>query len=121
MVRERANVQDGTVIHTTPGVTTEVGVRATVADFVGEIVFSDSTRIAPYLRPDELHLGFNFSLVFQPWDAEAIRRSIDESLAALPIVSWVLENHDVTRIVTRFGEREARAAALLCPAFAKSA
>jgi alpha-glucosidase len=81
--------------------------------FVGEIVFSDSTRIAPYLRPDELHLGFNFSLVFQPWDAEAMRASIDESLAALPIVSWVLENHDVTRIVTRFGEHEARAAALL--------
>src|SRR5207247_11431 len=35
------------------------------------------------------------------------------SLAALPIVTWVLENHDVTRLVTRFGEREARAAALL--------
>ena len=28
-------------------------------------------------------------------------------------MTWVLENHDVTRIVTRFGEREARAAALL--------
>jgi alpha-glucosidase len=80
---------------------------------VGEIVFSDQTRVAPYLRPDELHLAFNFSLVFQDWDAEAIRRSIDESLAALPIVTWVFENHDVTRIVTRFGEREARAAALL--------
>jgi alpha-glucosidase len=81
--------------------------------FVGEIVFTDPRRIAPYLRPDELQLAFNFSLVFQPWDAEAMRRSIDESLAALPIVSWVLENHDVTRIVTRFGERQARAAALL--------
>ena len=41
------------------------------------------------------------------------RASIDEALAALPIVTWVLENHDVTRIVTRFGAREARAAALL--------
>ena len=39
--------------------------------------------------------------------------SIDASLAALPIVTWVLENHDVTRIATRFGKREARAAALL--------
>jgi alpha-glucosidase len=67
----------------------------------------------PYLRPDELHLAFNFSLVFQPWDADAIRRSIDGSLDALPIVTWVLENHDVTRLPTRFGEREARAAALL--------
>jgi alpha-glucosidase len=80
---------------------------------VGEVVFSDQTRVAPYLRPDELQLAFNFSLVFQDWNADAIRRSIDESLAALPIVTWVLENHDVTRIVTRFGAREARAAALL--------
>jgi carbonic anhydrase/acetyltransferase-like protein (isoleucine patch superfamily) len=31
IVRERANVQDGTVIHTTPDVTTEIGARATVA------------------------------------------------------------------------------------------
>jgi alpha-glucosidase len=80
---------------------------------VGEIVFSDQSRVAPYLRPDELHLAFNFALVFEHWDADAIRRSIDESLAALPIVTWVFENHDVTRIATRFGEREARAAALL--------
>ncbi|HET8527356.1 MAG TPA: alpha-amylase family glycosyl hydrolase [Gaiellaceae bacterium] len=81
---------------------------------VGEVTFSDQRRVAPYLRPDELHLAFNFSLVFQPWDAARIRASIDESLDALPIVTWVLENHDVTRIVTRFGgERQARAAALL--------
>jgi carbonic anhydrase/acetyltransferase-like protein (isoleucine patch superfamily) len=31
VIRERANVQDGTVIHTTPEVTTEIGRRATVA------------------------------------------------------------------------------------------
>ena len=31
VVRAGANVQDGTVIHTTPGVTTEIGPRATVA------------------------------------------------------------------------------------------
>src|SRR5204862_101932 len=58
-------------------------------------------------------LAFNFSLVFAPWDADAIRASIDESLEALPIVTWVLENHDVPRVATRFGVREARAAALL--------
>lgn len=31
VIRERANVQDGTVIHTTPGVTTEIGRGATIA------------------------------------------------------------------------------------------
>ena len=80
---------------------------------VGEVFLADQARVAPYLRPDELQLAFNFSLVFQPWDAAAIRQSIDASLAALPIVTWVLENHDVTRIATRFGKRQARAAALL--------
>src|SRR3954453_12076892 len=40
--------------------------------------------------------------------------SIDESLGEVPIDTWVFENHDVTRIVTRFGgEQRARAAALL--------
>jgi alpha-glucosidase len=80
---------------------------------VGEVVFTEQRRVAPYLRPDELHLAFNFSLIFADWDAEQIRASIDESLRELPIVTWVLENHDVTRIATRFGPREARAAALL--------
>jgi carbonic anhydrase/acetyltransferase-like protein (isoleucine patch superfamily) len=31
VIRERSNVQDGSVVHTTPGVTTEIGVGATVA------------------------------------------------------------------------------------------
>ncbi len=31
VLRERCNVQDGSVIHTTPGVTTEIGAGATVA------------------------------------------------------------------------------------------
>jgi alpha-glucosidase len=80
---------------------------------VGEVVFSDPARQAPYVRDDELQMAFNFTLLFEPWDAEAIRTAIDRSLAALPIVTWVLENHDVTRIATRYGKREARAAALL--------
>ena len=40
----------------------------------------DQARVAPYLRPDELHLAFNFSLVFQPWEAEAMRR-VDRRVA----------------------------------------
>jgi alpha-glucosidase len=81
---------------------------------IGEVVLSDQRRVAKYLRPDELHLSFNFSLLFQPWEAEAIRASIDEALRELPVVTWVFENHDVTRIASRFGgERQARAAALL--------
>jgi alpha-glucosidase len=80
---------------------------------VGEVVFTDPARVAPYVREDEMQLAFNFTLVDAPWDAAKLRTTIDSSLDALPVVTWVFENHDVTRIVTRYGEREARAAALL--------
>jgi alpha-glucosidase len=79
-------------------------------------------RLARYLRPDELHQAFNFHYVEAPWTAEAFRKVIDESLAAVSGVgaptTWVLSNHDVTRHVTRYGGgeiglRRARAAALL--------
>jgi alpha-glucosidase len=89
---------------------------------VGEVVFSDPARMTPYLRSDELHMAFNFTLLFQDWDAEGIRNAIDTSLAALVEVgappTWVFENHDVTRLPTRYGGgaeglRRARAAALL--------
>jgi alpha-glucosidase len=89
---------------------------------VGEVVFSDPTRIARYVRADELHLAFNFTLLFEEWDAERLRTAIDSTSAALADVgatpSWVLENHDVTRLPTRYGggedgRRRARAACLL--------
>jgi alpha-glucosidase len=89
---------------------------------VGEVVFSDPARMVPYLRSDELHMAFNFTLLFQDWDADGIRDAIDTSRAALAEVgappTWVLENHDVTRLPTRYGGgaeglRRARAAALL--------
>jgi alpha-glucosidase len=85
---------------------------------VGEITFSDPGRLAPFVRSDELHLAFNFTLLLEPWDATAIRNAIDRSREALGAVgappTWVLENHDVERLVTRYGGLgRARAAALL--------
>ena len=85
---------------------------------VGEVVFSDPERIARYVRPDELHLAFNFALLFEEWDAAKLRATIDRTLEALDAVgatsSWVLENHDVPRVPTRYGSlRAARAGALL--------
>jgi alpha-glucosidase len=89
---------------------------------VGEVFFRDPARVAAYVRPDELHLVFNFTLMFQGWNEEAIRGAVDQSLAALGAVgatpSWVLESHDVPRLPTRYGggaegSRRARAATLL--------
>jgi alpha-glucosidase len=89
---------------------------------VGEVTFSDPARLAAYVREDELHMAFNFTLLFQGWDADAIRDAVDRSRGALAEVgappTWVFENHDVTRLPTRYGGgeegvRRARAAALL--------
>ncbi|WP_338092016.1 glycoside hydrolase family 13 protein [Leifsonia aquatica] len=77
---------------------------------VGEIWLPDIDRFAMYLRPDELHTAFNFDFLARPWDAEELRTSIDETLAAHAPVeapsTWVLSNHDVTRPVTRYGRED---------------
>ncbi|QDZ16001.1 glycoside hydrolase family 13 protein [Humibacter ginsenosidimutans] len=74
---------------------------------VGEIWLPDLDRFARYLRPDELHMAFNFDFMVQPWDAGAFRHSIVETLAVHERVgapaTWVLSNHDITRPVTRYG------------------
>jgi alpha-glucosidase len=90
--------------------------------FVGEIVLENQEAVAQYVRPDELQLAFNFALLWDPWDAEAMRDTIDRTVSAMAAVgavpTWVLENHDVPRAPTRYGggkegRRRARAAALL--------
>jgi alpha-glucosidase len=85
---------------------------------VGEVVLRNQARVARYVRQDELHLAFNFRLLWEPWEAETIRAAIDGTLAALNQVgatpTWVLENHDVMRLPSRYGGHDrARAAALL--------
>jgi alpha-glucosidase len=90
--------------------------------FVGEIVLEDQEAVAQYVRPDELQLAFNFALLWDDWDAAAMRDTIDRTRTAMTAVgavpTWVLENHDVMRAPTRYGggeegRRRARAAALL--------
>jgi alpha-glucosidase len=89
---------------------------------VGEVYLADPAALARYVRPDELHLAFNFHLLWAPWDAAALRAAVEESLATNAgvhaVTSWVLSSHDAVRHRTRYGEgegglRRARAAALL--------
>lgn len=74
---------------------------------IGEVWLPDRERFANYLRPDELHSAFNFDFLGCAWDAAALRRCVDDTLAAhAPVgapATWVLSNHDVTRHVTRYG------------------
>lgn len=87
-------------------------IRAVVDDYpgavtIGEIWVHDNARFAEYLRPDELHLGFNFRLVQADFAAADIRDAIENSLAAAAASgaspTWTLANHDVRREVTRYG------------------
>src|SRR5262245_21023999 len=89
---------------------------------LGEVYLYDLGRLTMYVRPDELHLAFNFLLLPQPWEAPRLRRVIDASIRAFDkvgaISTWVLESHDAARLPTRYGGGEAgrrrgRAALLL--------
>ena len=97
---------------------------------VGEIWVPEASRLARYVRPDELHQAFSIAMALAPWDADAFRTLVEESVAAHDEVgaapSWVLSNHDVVRHVTRYGGAEhgrarARAALLLMLALPGSA
>jgi alpha-glucosidase len=77
---------------------------------IGEVWLEDRRRFARYLRPDELHGAFNFDFLACPWDSRALRACIDDTLDSHAPVgappSWVLSNHDVTRVVTRYGRAD---------------
>jgi alpha-glucosidase len=104
------------------------GIRQVIDEYehrmiVGEVYLLDLRRVVGYINTgDQLHLAHNFVFVHLPWDAAAVRASVEEfaSLAeptAWPV--WFLENHDHSRVATRYagrpgsGERRARVAAML--------
>lgn len=77
---------------------------------IGEIWVSDDTAFARYLRPDELHLGFNFRLLEAAFDAAGVRAAIEHTLTAVQgspaPATWTISNHDAVRPVTRYGGGE---------------
>lgn len=75
---------------------------------IGEVWLPDAARLARYVGPGELHTVFNFPYLNCPWDASALRRVIDQtlSLSSGAPATWVLSNHDVDRVVSRYGRRD---------------
>jgi alpha-glucosidase len=63
------------------------------------------SKMAKWVRPDEMQQAFNFPYLETPWEASALRAVIDESLEAFGAVgapsTWVLSNHDVVRHASR--------------------
>jgi alpha-glucosidase len=90
---------------------------------VGEVYLLDLARLARYYGSgqDEFHLVHNFVFQTQPWKAEAFRSVVDEFTGLLPPdawPAWMLSNHDVSRIASRYdeggnGRARARVAAML--------
>jgi alpha-glucosidase len=71
-----------------------------------------------YGHGDELHLAFNFTPMFTPWDADSWRTRIDRAVAEFDPIdawpTWVLSNHDNPRHRTRYGsDARGRVACLL--------
>lgn len=89
--------------------------------FIGEIAYSLNPGVitAFYSQPPaggELDLPFNFALIMLGWKAEAVRAFVDAYEGMLPPFGWptyVLGNHDQTRVGTRIGADQRRVAAML--------
>jgi alpha-glucosidase len=79
------------------------------AFLVGE-VYLPSARWQPY--SDYFDAVFAFELLHSTWDARLLRAAI-EACVRQPRAAWVMSNHDFGRLSTRFGDENARAAAML--------
>jgi len=83
---------------------------------VGEVYLLSTRQVVAYLgRGDELHLAFDFTPLYAPWEADAWRAQVETTLAELgpvdAVATWTLSNHDNPRHRTRYGSSEARARA----------
>lgn len=89
--------------------------REVLAEYDGERILCAEasveplSRLADWVRPDQMHQTFNFSYLAAPWDPAELRRIITSSLKAFDAVgaptTWVLSNHDVVRHPTRLGQK----------------
>jgi alpha-glucosidase len=101
--------------------------RRTISEYddrmaVGEVYLLDMPKLVSYYgRGDELDLCHNFVFLHQPWKADAFRAVVEEFEGLLPEGTWpdyFLNNHDHSRVVTRYddggnGRARARVAAMM--------
>ena len=85
---------------------------------IGETWAESPGELARYYgkKVDEFHIPFNFFLIERPWNAQSVRDTVEEIEHAVPDGAWpnyVLGNHDLTRLATRYGRHNARLAAML--------
>ncbi len=98
-------------------------IRKTLDEFedrcgIGELWGSMDRWVRYYgENSDELHLPFNFRMMWTPFTASAMRATVELMESSLPHFAWpnyVLGNHDQARLATRFGgQAQARLAAAM--------
>ncbi|MGP4004070.1 glycoside hydrolase family 13 protein [Streptomyces sp. 8N706] len=92
---------------------------------VGEVSVPTAREHAEYVRPDELHQAFFFHLLSARWDVDTFRKTIAEAMRDIAgtgsTVTWVLNNHDQVRTVTRYAGEPSGEASGLGPARARAA
>ena len=74
---------------------------------IGAVGVRTGERFARYVRPDELHLAVDTRLSAVRFDADELRATIEDTLAAVDAVgaaaTWALSDHDVIRPASRYG------------------
>ncbi|HVM41308.1 MAG TPA: alpha-amylase family glycosyl hydrolase [Acidimicrobiia bacterium] len=81
--------------------------------FLGEVYLFDLDRVAQFFGApgqEELSLAFNFSFLFTPFEAAAMRDVVESTEAAVPIHAWPTwtgSNHDASRFPTRWAQGDA--------------
>jgi alpha-glucosidase len=73
---------------------------------LGEISSEDSlATMAEYTGPERLHMGYSFELLTDDFSAQHVRRTVRELEAQMTAgwPCWSISNHDVQRVVTRWG------------------
>lgn len=64
-----------------------------------------------YVNDLEFHQSFAFDLLLSTWNASALRDGISWNIDALAadglLPAWTMNNHDVQRVVTRYGRADA--------------
>ncbi|MDN3626549.1 alpha-amylase family glycosyl hydrolase [Methylobacterium isbiliense] len=84
---------------------------------LGEVDTAPDTLPAFYGESTpRLHLPLNYRLIDVPWKANAVARTVQDFLDALPDGAWpdwVLGSHDKPRLASRVGPEQARVAAML--------
>ncbi|MCB0908864.1 MAG: glycoside hydrolase family 13 protein [Nocardioidaceae bacterium] len=78
--------------------------------FVAESWAPSNERLAMYVRPDELHMAFQFDFLQAPFRADYMRAVAEDAMSTVAAVhapsTWVLSNHDVVRHVTRYARSQ---------------